>query len=104
MAHKFENQVRAVVTMAGNVELTAADIAEQTVYDYDPTAARNLTIPNASEANAGTILFIHNSADAAEVITVKSAAQATIVTPTQAEAAIVISTGAVWFGIAGADS
>ncbi len=105
MGHSFESAVRALVTMTGTVTLTATDIDQQTIYNYDPGgAARDLVLPDASAANKGTILFVHNAADAAEVLTIKSTAQATIVTPTQNEAAFVVSTGAVWFGIAGADS
>lgn len=106
MARHFEalGTVRAQVTLSGNLVLTDEDIAEQTIYDIDPNGARDLTLPDASPDNAGTILFIHNAAGGAEVITVKSTAQATIVTPTQNETAMVVSSGAVWFGIAGADS
>lgn len=104
MAHRFESTVRSAVTMTGHVTLTEADIAANTVYDYDPGGAgRNLILPDASEANAGCMVVVHNAADAAEVITVQ-ADSATVVTPTQNESAIVFSTGARWFGIAGADS
>lgn len=105
MAHPFESEVRSLVTLTGDLTITAADIADQTVWNLDPGgAARNVTLPDAAPANTGVVLFFHNAADALEVLTIKSTAQASIVTPTQNEAAFVISTGAVWFGIAGANS
>lgn len=104
MAHPFETDVRTMVVLSGNLVLSAADIAANTIFDIDPNGARDITLPDASAANAGTMLVFHNGAGGAEVMTIKSTAQATIVTPTQNESAIVFSTGAVWFGIAGADS
>jgi hypothetical protein len=53
--------------------------------------------PAASAANKGIVLYIANTADNAEVITIKDGV-GTICTPTQNESAIVWSTGSVWDG------
>lgn len=99
MAHQFESEVRSTVTMTGNVTLTAADIAGNTVFAYDPGgSARDVTLPDAAAANAGTFLVVHNAADASENITVKSSAPATVATLKRQETAILVSTGALWVG------
>ena len=65
--------------------------------------ARNKDLP-AEADNAGIILFIHNEANAAEVITIRDDGAGTICTPTQNESAIVACDGVSWRGLVGAAS
>jgi hypothetical protein len=84
--------------------LTQAEVDESSIWSFDPGgAARNLVLP-AEADNVGTVLFIHNSADAAEVLTIQDDTPATVCTPTQAESAVVWCDGVSWFGLAGASS
>jgi hypothetical protein len=79
-------------------------VDESSIWSFDPGgAARNLVLP-AEADNVGTVLFIHNSADAAEVLTIQDDTPATVCTPTQAESAVVWCDGVSWFGLAGASS
>ena len=90
-------------TLTGTRTFTAAETKQYAFWALDPGGAgRSLVLPNAADA-PGQMLFIANTADAAEVITI-SADSATVVTPTQGETAIVWSTGTKWYGIAGANS
>lgn len=99
MAHPFESEVRPTVTMEGAGALTAADIAAHTVFVFDTGGEnRDLVIPDASAANAGTFLVVAQVGDNDEVLTVKSDAQATIATLKPAETAFLVSTGALWVG------
>lgn len=101
MAHKMRGATAE--TLAGNRTLSLAEVQKYAFWAFDPGGSgRDLTLPAAADA-PGEILFIKNTADAAEVITVK-ADSATVCTPTQAESAIVWSNGTVWAGIAGANS
>jgi hypothetical protein len=84
-------------TLSGNKTIATGD---PTMHVIDPAGARDLTLPDVA-ANAGRHFIIRNAADAAEVITIKNAAAATICTPTQNETAIVWSNGTTWFGITG---
>ena len=69
MAHKFSSTV--VETLAAHRTLTQAEVDESVIWSFDPGgSARNLILP-AEANNAGTILFISNAADAAEVITIQ---------------------------------
>ena len=95
MAHPLS--VAAAETLAGNRTLTDAEIKEAQIWTFDPAAARDLTLPAASAANKGIVLYIANTADNAEAITIKDGV-GTICTPTQNESAIVWSTGSVWDG------
>lgn len=74
-----------VETLAGNKTLVTGDAMFQKL---DPAGARDVTLPT-----DGAFL-ITNAADAAENITVKNAAAATIVTLNQNESAWVVSDGA----------
>ncbi len=104
MAHPFAVSSATVETLTGARTITAAEVLASSVFTFDPGGAgRTVTLPNASSTYAGQILFIANAADAAEVLTV-SADSATVVTPTQAESAIVWCDGTKWRGIAGANS
>ena len=61
--------------------------------------ARNVDMAAVTAAGMeGKVWIIANAADAAEVITVRSSAAATIVTLTQNECAIIFVVGGVWFG------
>lgn len=105
MAHPFPVASATTETLSGTRTITAAEVKESTIFVFDPGGAgRNVDIPAASAANAGSFLVIANAADAAEVLTVREGGSTTVVTPTQAETAILFSTGSKWYGIAGANS
>lgn len=102
MAHPFAYVVTE--TLSGARTLTAAEVANTSVFSFDPGgSARTITLP-AEATSAGQVLFIANTADGAEVITVENDGTDTIVTPTQNESAIVFCDGVAWYGIAGANS
>lgn len=101
MAHKF--RAATAETLTGNRTLSTTEVKTYAVWTFDPGgSARDLTLPNAADA-PGEFLFIGNSADAAEVITIK-ADSATVCTPTQAECAVLVSTGVRWEAVVGARS
>jgi hypothetical protein len=81
--------------------LTQAEVDENNIFSFDPAAARNLDLP-AEADNAGVVLFIANTANAAEVITIRDDAAGTVCTPTQAESAMVWCDGVSWRGLVGA--
>ena len=81
--------------------LTQAEVDSTNVFSFDPAAARNLDLP-AEADNAGIVLFIANTANAAEVITIRDDGAGTICTPTQGESAIVFCDGVSWRGSVGA--
>lgn len=90
-------------TLAGNRTLTTAEVKKYSFWAFDPGGAgRNLVLPNAADA-PGEMLWVANTADAAEVITIQ-ADSATVCTPTQAESAVLWCDGTKWRGIAGANS
>ena len=102
MAHPFNVHSGAPEILTGARVLTAAEVLDHSVFAFDPGgAARNLDLPVASASMAGQVLFIANTADAAEVITIRTAAAATVATPTQNESAIVFCDGADWHGLVG---
>ncbi len=102
MGHPFA--VTVVETLAANRTLTQAEVDESNMFSFDPGgSARNLVLP-AEATSAGIVLFINNTADAAEVITIQDDTPATVCTPTQNESAIVWCDGVSWFGLAGAAS
>lgn len=105
MAHAFAVGSSTTETLTGTRTITATEVANFTVFSFDPGGAgRNVDIPAASAANAGQFLIIANKADAAEVLTVRAGGVTTVVTPTQGETCFVVSTGSEWVGIAGANS
>ena len=55
-------------------------------------------------ASAGLDFYIHNAADAAEVLTIKEDGGTTICTPTQNETAYVYCDGTTWRGLVGANN
>jgi S-ribosylhomocysteine lyase LuxS involved in autoinducer biosynthesis len=101
-ANRFS--VRAPETLTANRVLTLEEIERWQVFTFDPGgAARNVDLPPVAAA-AGAYLVLANTADALEVITVRDAAAATVVTPTQAEACLVWCDGTRWYGLVGAFS
>lgn len=100
MAHPL--RVAPAETLAGNRTLTTAEVKQYGIWTFDPTAARDLTLPAVAD-NVGQIVVVSNTADAAEVITIKDGT-GTVCTPTQAESAFCWCDGVRWRGIAGANS
>lgn len=87
-------------TLAAGKTLTATDAKVQAL---DPGgAARNVDLPDMSDIGFGEFIII-NTADAAEVITVRDAANsnATVCTPTQNEAARVFWAEGKWYSAPG---
>lgn len=90
--------VTATETLADNRTLTAAEIAESNIFSFDcGGSARSLTLP-AEATSSGIILYISNTSDAAEVLTIQDDTPATVCTPTQNEDAIVWCDGTSWYG------
>lgn len=93
--------VNVLETLSAARVLTQAEVDDNNVFTFDPGgSARTLDLP-AEADNAGIILFIHNAADAAEVITIRDDAAGTVCTPTQAESAVVFCDGVSWRGLVG---
>lgn len=90
-------------TLSADRTITITEIETYNAFAFDPAGTRNVDLP-AEEACDGVYLFIANTADAAEVITVRNDGGDTIVTPTQAESAFVWCDGAAWYGMVGANS
>lgn len=96
--------VAAAETLSGNRVLTLDEVERYQAFSFDPGGAgRNVDLP-AESACEGAYLFIANTASAAEVLTVRDDGGNTIVTPTQAEAAVVWCDGTSWYGMVGASS
>lgn len=94
----------AAETLSGNRTLTSDEVDSTQFFAFDPGgAARDLTLP-AAGAHDGSLLFVANTADAAEVLTIKDSGGTAVCTPTQNETAFVISNGTSWFGLVGANS
>lgn len=89
-------------TLAGTKTLVVSDAFNQVL---DPGGAgRNVVLPNEA-ASAGKEFRIHNSAGAAEILTIKdSGGSTTVCTPTQNETAIVWCDGTTWRGVVGANN
>ena len=91
-------------TLAAAKVLAATDAKIQIL---DPGgAARNVDLPDLSDTGGHGEFLIVNSADAAEVITVRDAANsnATVGTPTQNESCRAVWTGTSWEGDPGVAS
>ena len=95
--------VNVLETLTGDRVLTQAEVDLNNIFTFDPDGARNLDLP-AEADNTGIVLFIHNAASGAEVITIRDDAAGTVCTPTQAETAIVFCDGVSWRGHVGAAS
>lgn len=90
-----------IATLADNLALTADSPRIQVL---DPGgAARDVTLPPEA-ACAGVDFFIHNAADAAETLTIKSDGGNTVCTPGQNETAYVFCDGTTWRGLVGANN
>lgn len=87
----------AVQTLTGT---TAIPADAPSILALDPGgAARNVDMAAVSaQGMEGKLWILKNAADAAEVITVRDAAAATIVTLTQNECAVLFVAGGVWSG------
>ena len=96
--------VKVNETLTGARVITVAEVERYQAMAFDPGGAgRNVDLPAVAQC-AGVILYIANTADAAEVLTIRNAAAATIVTPTQAESCVVWCDGVAWYGMVGANS
>lgn len=101
-ANRFS--VKKAETLSGNRVLTVAEVERYQAMAFDPGGSgRNVDLP-AEASCAGVLLFISNTADAAEALTVRNDGGSTIVTPTQNEAALVWCDGVRWYGLVGAQS
>lgn len=88
-------------TLTGARVITIAEVEQYQAFAFDPGgAARNVDLP-AEEACTGAYLYISNTADAAEVLTIRNDAGGTVVTPTQNECAMVWCDGVRWYGMVG---
>jgi len=96
MGHRFA--VAAAETLSGTRTLTLAEVEAADIFSFDPGgSARNLDLPAEADCT-GICLRISNTADAAEVITIRNDGGGTICTPTQNEDAIVWCDGVAWYG------
>jgi hypothetical protein len=94
----------AAETLGAHRTLTQAEVYANDIFTFDPGgSARNLILP-AEADNAGVVLYINNSADNPEVITIQDDSPATVCTPTENESAIVWCDGVAWYGSVGAAS
>ena len=91
-------------TLAAHRTILQAEIDAYTTLAIDPGgAARNVVLPPEA-TSAGAFLFIVNTADGAEVITVQDDTPATVGTPTQSEGIMLWCDGTTWRGVVGAMS
>jgi len=91
-------------TLSTHRTILQAEIDAYTSIALDPGgAARNVKLP-AEATSAGAFLFIVNTADNAEVLTVQDDTPATVGTPTQSEGIMLWCDGTTWRGIVGAMS
>lgn len=95
---------KPVETLSAARTITVKEIDQYQGFAFDPGGAgRTVTLP-AEAPSKGAVVFISNEADAAEILTIENDAAATIVTPTQNEAAILWCDGTSWFGLVGASA
>ena len=93
-----------VETLADDRTITAAEFSKYSVFVFDPGgAARDVTLPTEAASGGSTSMLatirITNSADAAEVITIKNDAGTGVggATPTQNETSVVSCDGTSWY-------
>lgn len=93
---------KASETLTGTRTLTYDEVETYNAFAFDPGgAARNLDLP-AEASCTGAYLFIANKADAAEAITVRDDAAATVTVIAQSESAFVWCDGTTWHAVTGA--
>lgn len=85
------SELAAVYTATGNITLTNQHRSVQCI---DPAGARDLTLP---ALQVGLWFLIANKADAAETITIKNAAAATVETVDQNESILLWCDGSAWY-------
>ncbi|UJW32396.1 hypothetical protein L3Q67_01000 [Saccharothrix sp. AJ9571] len=96
--------IKPVEVLAAHRTISGLEVERYQAMAFDPGGAgRNVILPAASGCR-GVFLYISNTADAAEILTVQNASGATVVTPTQAESALVWCDGTSWYGLVGAQS
>ena len=96
-----KRQSSNVETLAATKTLTADDAR---IHVLDPDGAgRDVNLPPEA-ASAGLDYYIHNSADAAEVLTIKDDGGGTVCTPSQNETAYLFCDGTTWRGLVGANN
>lgn len=101
MAHKMT--AATAETLTGTRVITTAEAKQYAFWALDPGGAgRAITLPTIADT-VGQMLWIANTADAAEVLTISDSV-GTVCTPTQAESAVLWNDGVRWRGIAGANS
>lgn len=101
-ANRFS--VKTAETLTGARVITPAEVERYQAMAFDPGgASRNVDLP-AEASSAGVLLMISNTADAAEILTIRNDGGGTVVTPTQNEAALVWCDGVRWYGLVGAQS
>ena len=91
-------------TLSDDRTLTFDELDTYPFIAFDPGGAgRTVTLP-AEALCKGMVVFIANTANGAEVLTIEDDGSNTIVTPTQNETAILWCDGTSWHGLAGAES
>lgn len=101
LARLEKRQASNIQTLSGTKTLSADDKRIQVL---DPGGAgRDVVLPPEA-ASAGLDFYLHNAADAAEVLTIKEDGGTTICTPTQNETAYVYCDGTTWRGVVGANN
>ncbi len=91
-----------VETLSADKTLTPADARIQAL-DPNSAAGRTVTLPP-EEASAGVDFYLHNTADAAENLTVKDDAGTTICTVGQNQAAYLYCDGTTWRALVASSS
>lgn len=85
-------------TLSGDYNVPASHLQSYNVFPMDPGgAARNVDLPNVKNGYA----VIVNTADAAEEITVRDTADATVATIAQNERGVFHCDGSNWYGYVG---
>lgn len=94
----------AAETLSGARTITVDEINRNQSFAFDPGGAgRTITLPAEGDSE-GAWVFIANTADAAEILTINNDGGSTICTPTQNETALLVCDGTTWFGLVGDNS